>query len=72
MNLRRVISWCHRRLVTLAEAGALHVRIGPKRYVKVYDEADVDAWLLGEEPPSLARARDALRDEYLAAGVDIR
>ncbi len=70
MNLRRALGWFHRRLVTMAEAGTLRVRHGGK-WVDVIDEDDIDAWLVGDVPPSLVRRREQAPAEYAAAGVEI-
>ena len=70
MNLRRVISYGGFRLDAMAEAGKLRVRC-EGRMVDVHDAADIDAWLLGEVPPSLLRERAEAPVRYAAAGVEI-
>lgn len=70
MNLRRALGWFHRRLVTLAEAGALRVR-WERRWVAVVDDEDVDAWLMGRIPPSLVREREEAPTRLAAQGVEI-
>lgn len=70
MNLRRALGWFHRRLVHLAEAGLIRVP-WERRYVDACDEADIDAWLNGQIPPSLVRYREEAPAKFLAAGAEI-
>jgi hypothetical protein len=70
VSLRRALSWLVRRLVTLAEAGAVRVP-WEGRMVQACDEDDIEAWLLGEIPPSYAALRETAPMTYAAAGVEI-
>lgn len=70
MNLRRVLSWCYRRLVALAERGAIDVR-SEGRMRPAVSEEDIDAWLLDEPLPSVVAYRENAPAELLAAGVEI-
>lgn len=70
MNLRRALAWFHRRLVNLAEAGALRV-LWERRWVHVCDEQDIDAWLAGQIPPSLVRERQEAPLRLVGQGVEV-
>ncbi|MGK2948985.1 MAG: hypothetical protein ACSLFP_10450 [Acidimicrobiales bacterium] len=70
MNLRRGLRWFHKRLVALAEAGALRVRDG-KRLVPCLDQADLDAWLVGAPLPSRLEQRASGRERLTALGGDV-
>lgn len=70
VNARRVVAWCYRRIVALADAGRLQVRSGG-RMVQAVDQDDVDAWLLGLPLPSEVRFREEAPAIYASAGVEI-
>lgn len=68
--MRRAVSWFRRRLHHLAEAGALRVPWEGKM-VNAQDADDVDEWLLGRIPPSLAAWRAEAPDFYRSMGVEV-
>ena len=70
MNLRRALTWFRDRLVILSEAGALRVP-WEGRMVQAEDADDLDEWLCGRIPPSLADFREQGPARLAAQGVEV-
>lgn len=68
--MRRGLRWLRGRLVAIAAAGGLSVRVAG-RFVAAEDAADVDAWLEGRDLPSLLERRANGAARLVAMGGDV-
>lgn len=68
--MRRALRWLRDRLVAIASAGGLSVRVAG-RFVAAEDAADVDAWLEGRDMPSMLERRRSGPARLAALGGEV-